>query len=117
MKKENSHQSLDKQTKLQQSLMDDADEVMSEENSGEWQAPEVPPGAEELVVWDEVPENPQKLPRTENDEYSDASELVEEGMEEADRELRMSAADEPDDEDLSDDEEAAADYPVKGILS
>ncbi|MES2709369.1 MAG: hypothetical protein V4726_22415 [Verrucomicrobiota bacterium] len=81
-------------------------------------APEVPPGAEELVTWDEVPAEPEAASGDQVEDEDDvALSLVTEGIEEADRELRISAADEPDDEDLSDDEEAAADYPRRGILS
>lgn len=84
----------------------------------ESEAPEVPPGAEELITWDEVPAETEALSGDEIENEDRAPEdLVNEGLEEADRELRMAAADETDDEDLSDDEEAAADYPRRGILS
>lgn len=117
MKNENPHSSPDKQANPQLVPVDESEDLMEEESSPEWSAPEVPPGDEELLVWDEVPENTHVSTTEENDESSDASELVSEGMDEADRELRMSAADQPDDEDLSDDEEAAAEYPITGILS
>lgn len=81
-------------------------------------SPEVPPGAEELTTWDEVPAETEATSGDNlDDEAADPSALVEEGIEEADRELRLEAADEPDDEDLEDDAEAAAEYPRTGILS
>lgn len=81
-------------------------------------APEVPPGAEELTTWDEVPAEPEAESGDRLEDEAEApSALVEEGIEEADRELRLEAADEPDDEDLEDDAEAAADYPRTGFLS
>ncbi|MDB6136672.1 MAG: hypothetical protein JWM59_4915 [Verrucomicrobiales bacterium] len=84
--------------------------------------PEVPPGAENLVTWDEVPVN---LHSSSGDQVDDETQvslnLVQEGIDEADRELRLNAADqsetEGEDEDLSDDAEAAEDYPRHGILS
>ncbi|RYD34984.1 MAG: hypothetical protein EOP86_09645 [Verrucomicrobiaceae bacterium] len=84
--------------------------------------PEVPPGAENLVTWDEVPVDSQASGEDRmNDETQVSLHLVQEGIDEADRELRLNAADQSEteggDEDLSDDEEAAEDYPRHGILS
>lgn len=56
---------------------------------------EVPPKMENLVEWDTPPESsggavPKVLPEDEN---SEAGELVEEGVEEADRDQRLAASD------------------------
>lgn len=53
-------------------------------------APEVPPGMEEVEVWDDAPaaSGVRIEPVISNDE-TDATPLVEEGIEEADRELRL----------------------------
>lgn len=84
--------------------------------------PEVPAGAENLVTWDEVPINPHSPSGDQVDDETQVSlHLVQEGLDEADRELRLNAADQSEtegrDEDLSDDAEAAEDYPRHGILS
>ena len=81
-------------------------------------APEVPAGTEQLQVWDDPPaafgrEYKAILP----DDDSDATSLVEEGVEEADRELRVEdeAEAEPEDESGTPTDDTAP--PTDGILS
>lgn len=76
--------------------------------------PEVPPGMEEVQKWDEAPGTTgmrMEAIRPEDEFATDS--LVEEGLEEADRELRLEANTEFDEE--SDDSDTAP--PTTGILS
>ncbi len=59
-------------------------------------APEVPPGDEHLVAWDQSPdESGHAAPKVEpEDEANMDEELVEEGLDEADQEKRHAAAEE-----------------------
>ena len=76
-------------------------------------APEVPPGMEKIIEWDE-PETASgiRAPSLRPADESDATLLVTEGIEEADREARL--------EDSTDEETAGLDIlppPQAGILS
>jgi hypothetical protein len=60
--------------------------------------PEVPPGMENVTVWDEPPtQSGMQHPVIPPDPDLPAIELVEEGVEEADRELRLEASTEDED--------------------
>jgi hypothetical protein len=77
-------------------------------------APEVPAGLEQLQTWDDPPAatGVQVKPLLPADE-ADISPLVEEGIEEADRELRLEDETEAEDETISEDTAP----PTTGILS
>ena len=79
------------------------------------EAPEVPAGMEELAKWDEPPGAAgiriKPIPPEDEDQ---TVELVSEGIEEADRELRLEANTESEDEPADTQSE---DYPREGILS
>jgi hypothetical protein len=78
------------------------------------EAPEVPAGMEEVATWDEPPAAAGiRVPRLRPDDEELTSELVSEGIEEADRELRLEANTESEDEPA----ETDTDYPREGILS
>jgi len=76
--------------------------------------PEVPAGMEELSTWDEPPatRGVRVKSLTPEDEYQ-TEELVSEGIDEAERELRLAASTENEDEPG----DAESDYPREGILS
>ncbi len=80
-------------------------------------APEVTPGAETITAWDEPPSSRgirvSPIP-SDDDEQSEA--LVNEGIEEADRELRLQARTD-DEEDSDNPESVEEEYPREGILS
>lgn len=77
-------------------------------------APEVPSGMEQVVAWDEAPaDSGVHIKAVVSADEADASPLVEEGIAEADRELRV--ADEATaDGEVTDDDTAP---PTTGILS
>lgn len=65
-----------------------------------WEAPpaEVPPGMESLTAWDDPPtQSGVRLKALPPEDDLPALELVEEGVEEADRELRLEAVTEDED--------------------
>jgi hypothetical protein len=77
-------------------------------------APEVPPGMEEAQVWDDPPSaSGTRTPPLRPADESDTTGLVEEGLNEADRELRIEDEAESEDEEMTD--ETAP--PSTGILS
>jgi hypothetical protein len=78
------------------------------------QAPEVPDGMEELSAWDEPPTaTGTRVHSVPPEDENQAIGLVSEGIEEADRELRLAANTENEDEPA----DTEADYPRDGILS
>ena len=72
------------------SLNDAADETPTDVN-----APELSEQTEELIAWDEPPEaSGHEVPTVRpEDEISPVEQLVEEGMDQAERDRRMAAAD------------------------
>lgn len=78
--------------------------------------PEVPPGMEEVQEWDEAAGTTgMRVEPVRPEDESATDSLVEEGMEEADRELRLEANTELEEEEESVDSDTVP--PTTGILS
>lgn len=97
--------------------LSDPDDSPEEPTPAEPQAPEVPQGMETVAAWDEPPaaSGVRIAPVPPEDEEVSPSSLVTEGIEEAERELRLAANTESEEEPA--DPDASADYPTSGILS